>query len=122
MKTYFYDTYALVELLKGSKSYLAITQDTAMIIVKLNLLELHHRITQIKSEHEADAIYDGFAAMTTDIDDDEFKEASKFKRKNKRLKLSYVDCIGYIMAKRRGVKFLTGDKAFKGMENVEFVT
>ena len=32
-----------------------------------------------------------------------------------------TDCIGYIIAKRLGMKFLTGDKEFEGFENVEFV-
>ena len=32
-----------------------------------------------------------------------------------------VDCIGYMTAKRLGVKFLTGDREFEGMDNVEFV-
>ena len=35
--------------------------------------------------------------------------------------LSYVDYIGYILAKQRNVKFLTGDKEFENMDNVEFV-
>jgi len=32
-----------------------------------------------------------------------------------------VDCIGYIIAKKSGVQFLTGDEHFKDFENVEFV-
>ena len=35
--------------------------------------------------------------------------------------LSYADCIGYVIARREGMKFLTGDAAFKRLENVEFV-
>lgn len=32
-----------------------------------------------------------------------------------------VDCIGYVYAKENGLRFVTGDKEFEGMENVEFV-
>ena len=32
-----------------------------------------------------------------------------------------TDCVGYVVAKRVGVKFLTGDREFKDMPNVEFV-
>ena len=32
-----------------------------------------------------------------------------------------TDCIGYILAKNIGIKFLTGDKEFENLDNVEFV-
>ena len=41
-------------------------------------------------------------------------------RKNGK-KLSLIDCLGYVLAKSLGVKFLTGDREFEGMDNVEFV-
>ena len=42
-----------------------------------------------------------------------------FKNKNKQL--SIPDAIGYIIANRLNIKFLTGDEAFRNIENVEFV-
>lgn len=45
--------------------------------------------------------------------------AMKLKLKNKNL--SYTDCIGYIFAIKNNLKFLTGDKKFNDMPNVEFV-
>ncbi|MBU0958442.1 MAG: hypothetical protein KKB31_00715, partial [Nanoarchaeota archaeon] len=47
--------------------------------------------------------------------------ATKFKFKNRKDGLSYTDCIGYILSKELGIKFLTGDKKFKNKSNVEFV-
>ena len=35
--------------------------------------------------------------------------------------VSIADCVGYIMAKELGIKFLTGDKKFKDLNDVEFV-
>jgi hypothetical protein len=35
--------------------------------------------------------------------------------------LSYVDALGYVIATKMKIKFLTGDNAFEGMENVEYV-
>ena len=49
------------------------------------------------------------------------KEANELKLKINRRDVSYVDCLGYTLAKKLGVKFLTGDEQFKDMENVEFV-
>ena len=48
-------------------------------------------------------------------------EAMKFRYKNKKKKMSTTDCISYIMAKELEIKFLTGDKEFEYLENVEFV-
>ena len=44
-----------------------------------------------------------------------------FRLLNKKRKLSYVDCLGYILAGMNGAKFLTGDNQFKDLQNVEFV-
>lgn len=41
--------------------------------------------------------------------------------KHQQKDLSIADCVGYVTAQRLGVKFLTGDKAFKGMKNVGWV-
>lgn len=49
----------------------------------------------------------------------ELKEAMDFKIKHK--KFSIPDVIGYIVAKRHKVKFLTGDEGFRHFPNVEFV-
>ena len=48
-------------------------------------------------------------------------EASRFKQKYNQRNLSYADCIGYIIAKNIGIKFLTGDKEFEDIDNIEFV-
>ena len=45
----------------------------------------------------------------------------KLRLKHKKRDLSMTDCIGYAIAKRLGIKFLTGDKEFKDFENVEFI-
>ena len=45
----------------------------------------------------------------------------EFRYKNKKKKLSMTDCISYFQAKELGIKFLTGDKEFQNLENVEFV-
>ena len=45
---------------------------------------------------------------------------SVFDRKKGNL-ISYVDCIGYVVALEKNVLFLTGEKHFKELKNVEFV-
>jgi len=56
-----------------------------------------------------------------EIKDDDFKIANAFKAAHKKKKLSYVDCLGYVMAQARNIKVLTGDKQFKDLPGVEFM-
>ena len=49
------------------------------------------------------------------------KEAAKLKLMFSKQDLSMADCIGYIKAKQLGIKFLTGDKQFEFLPDVEFV-
>ena len=45
----------------------------------------------------------------------------RLKARQEERNLSLINCLGYVIAKRLGIKFLTGDREFKGLENVEFV-
>ena len=49
------------------------------------------------------------------------KQAMKFRYEHKKRKMSMTDCISYFQAKELGLKFLTGDKEFQDLDNVEFV-
>ena len=55
---------------------------------------------------------------TTDI---EGAMKLRLQLKNKSRDVSYADALGYYLALKSKVKFLTGDKWFKGLEGVEFV-
>ncbi|MBN2459147.1 PIN domain-containing protein [Candidatus Woesearchaeota archaeon] len=120
-ETYFFDTYAFVEVLNGNKNYEQYGKNINAITTKMNLLELHYLALKEKGERIADAYFEFFRGMAVEISDDTIKKASLFRNSNRKKKFSYIDCIGYVMARSRGIKFLTGDNAFKGMEGVEFV-
>ena len=121
MKTYFFDSYAFFEIINGNHNYEKFTTDTAIITTKLSLMELHYGLLELYGKEEADKYYDKFTKFAIDFDDDIIKLANQFKRVMKTRKLTNIDCIGYTLAKLRNVKFLTGDKEFKDIENVEYV-
>ncbi|MBW2991558.1 PIN domain-containing protein [Candidatus Woesearchaeota archaeon] len=120
-KTYFFDTYAFIEAINGNKSYRPYMKGITIITTKLNLMELHYITLKDIGEKMADAHYEFFKDFVIMISDEIIKKANKFRYANRKKKLSYTDCIGYIIARTRNIKFLTGDKEFKGMEGVEFV-
>ena len=59
--------------------------------------------------------------MLVDFDSNILEEAAKLKNKLNKRNVSMTDCIGYCTALALGIRFLTGDKEFENLENVEFV-
>jgi uncharacterized protein len=121
VKSFFFDTYAFYEIIKGNQAYKKYKEGISLITTKLNLMELHYGLLKAGGKEIADLYYDKFLEFCIEIDDDVFKEANEFKLKNYRRELSYVDCIGYVLARKFNVRFLTGDKQFELFDNVEFV-
>ena len=117
---YFLDTYALIEIVKQNKGY-DIYKKGNLITTKLNLMEFHYFLLRTIGKNEADIKYDRLLPITIEISDKAIKKANEVKLFNKKRKLSYVDCLGYVLALANGAKFLTGDNQFEKMDNVEFV-
>jgi uncharacterized protein len=117
---YFYDTYALIELVKKNKNYEYYSNFTLYMLGQ-NLIELYYQLLIAYGEETAKKYYIVLKNNIIEMDDEMIFEACRFRQKHKKKHLSYVDCLGYTCAKMKGMKFLTGDKEFKGMDNVEFV-
>jgi uncharacterized protein len=121
VESFFFDTYAIYELIEGNKQYEPYGSGLAIITTKLNLMELHYVLLVKYDKGVANYYYDEFERFAVDIDGPIIKAANEFRALMKGKRLSYVDCIGYILAKARNAKFLTGDKEFQGLENVQFI-
>lgn len=116
---YFFDTYAILEIIDGNANYRKYSKARA-IITNLNLFELDYCLRRrglgLKESSEILARYSEFEVR---YGLKVIRGAVGMKLSNKRL--SPADCIGYRAAQEYGVKFLTGDKEFEGMLGVEFV-
>ena len=121
IKTFFFDTYALYEIIEGNPNYIPYTKKIAIVTTKLNLMELHYGLLSKYGREIAEKYYNELTKFSIPINDEIIKMANEFKYSFKIKRLSYIDCIGYVASKLRGIKFLTGDKEFKDMENVEFI-
>ena len=86
-------------------------------------MELYYKTLKDLGKRSAEKFYATFLILAVDFDDETIKEAMEFRldMKKKGKNFSYTDCIGYILAKKKRAKFLTGDKEFEGLSNVEFV-
>lgn len=121
MAAYFADTYALVEYFKGNKKYSKYFESGETITTQVNLMELYYWTLRDQNEELADKYFDSLLSNTVAFEAKTIKNAMKFRLKNKDKNVSYVDALGYQVALENHVKFLTGDRAFEGMANVEFV-
>lgn len=117
---YFFDTYAIVETLKENPAY-ALYINENVIITIFNLAEIYWSALNYYGEEKAQEIFLRFRKGVVNLNDETLIEAIKFRKENKAKNLSYTDCIGYIYAKRNGLRFLTGDRQFQNLPNVEFV-
>ena len=120
IKKYFFDTYAVIELVSGSSFYARFINETPIITI-FNLAEIYYSAINNLDESKAEKIYENYSCCVVNISDETLKEAMKFRKKNKKRNLSYTDCVGYIYALENNLIFLTGDKEFENLENVEFV-
>ena len=121
IKTFFFDTYVFFEMIHGNLNYERYKKDVAIITTKFNLMELHYGLLLLFGKETADYYFDSYSKFAVDIPDDIIKLANEFKKVMKTRNVSYVDCLGYALAKSRNITFLTGDKEFKDLDNVEFV-
>lgn len=117
---YFFDTYAMIEIVKGNTNYERYVQEPAYATI-FQLYEFYYSILAEFGENAAKEKIEKLNAVKIEVSEIDIAQASKFKLKNKAKKLSYADALGYEIAKSRKLKFLTGDRQFAGMENVEFV-
>lgn len=115
----FFDSFALIEVIKGNKSYERFLE-LAPITTKLNLMEVYYYLLREKDEEKAEFYYNFYLPCCVSILDGVIKNAMKFKLEFKNKKLSYVDCVGYVLSLDLGIKFLTGDKEFSDLKNVEY--
>src|SRR3989344_7746962 len=119
-ETLFFDTYAIIEIIKGNENYEKY-KECGKITSMLNLLELYYALLKDYDEKTAEEYFNTFFPFLVPYNEETIKNAAKFRFRNIKNKLSYIDSLGYIIALENSVKFLTGDAHFEGVPYVEFM-
>lgn len=117
---FFFDSYAFFEIIEGNKNYEKYLH-VNIVTTKLNLFELYYGLLREVNEKTALTALEKYLPFAVDFDKDTIEHAAKLRLMYKKRDISMTDCIGYIMARKLRIKFLTGDKQFEIMPNVEFV-
>lgn len=118
---YFWDTYAIIEFINGNPKFARFSEESVTITI-FNIAEIFWIALREYDEEKANRIFEDYKSAVINVNDETLKEAIKFRKKvYKNKKISYADAIGYIFAVKNNMKFLTGDKEFDGLDNVEFI-
>ena len=121
MTKFFYDSYAILEFINGNPNYSKYFIKHEGVTTLYNVMEVFYITLREEGEEKAKKILNFMKSITIYPSFDDVENSMKFRLIHKKKKLSYADCLGYTMANKNNIKFLTGDKEFKEITNVEFV-
>ena len=121
MIKYFYDSYAIIEFINGNEFYRKYFLKFQGITTLYNVMEVYYSVLKEEDEKKAKEVLMLLRPLVVHPKIEDVEDSMKFRLKHKEKRLSYADCLGYSLAKKHKIKFLTGDKEFKDIPNVEFV-
>lgn len=117
------DSYALISLLEGNERYRRIFERKKIATTALNVLEVYSTLLRRIARDDARQICVGLLPHTVDVPSEVALLAGEFRvsMRGKKRDCSHIDAWGYASAQYLRIPFLTGDPAFHGLTNVEYV-
>ena len=109
--------------LSDNSSYRTYFEECDGFLTKLNLMEISYRTLELHGAQAASEVTNLFAKYTLDFGVSDIISSMKLRLKLKKdgRNISYADALGYHLALKNKLKFLTGDREFEGLGNVEFI-
>lgn len=109
--------------LSDNSNYRTYFEECDGFLTKLNLMEITYRTLELHGAQAASEVTNLFAKYTLDFDVSDIVSSMKLRLKLKKdgRNISYADALGYHLALKNKLKFLTGDREFEGLGNVEFI-
>lgn len=123
MPSFYYDSYAIIEFLDKNPKYKAYFTGDRGILTTLNLMEVSYSLQKHFGFESSAKYLEPFLPylVTFDLSDIDAAMRLRLELESKKMNISYVDALGYYLAKKHRVLFLTGDKHFEDLDNVRFV-
>jgi predicted nucleic acid-binding protein len=117
------DSYAFVGFFEGNERYARIFRHRSVVTTALNVLEVYATLLRRIDREEARTHALALIRLVAEIPSEVAIAAGEFRQRMRvrHRECSYIDAWGYASARALSVRFLTGDPAFKGVDNVEFV-
>ena len=113
------DTYALAEIAQGN-SHFTTYLNQEIIITEITLAEFYAVLLREEGENIAESWLKKLTPYTMPVKLNILIEAVKFRYQHRQQNISFFDAVGYIYSLNFGYLFVTGDKEFEHLKNVEF--
>jgi len=117
---WYMDTYALMEIARGNPKFAKYLKGE-WLTSDLTLAEFFGVLLRKEGEKTAEYWHKKMAVGSVGVDRVTLKEAARCRQEMKKSRISFFDAYGYAYSVMNGCDFLTGDKEFEGLRNVEFV-
>ena len=117
---FFHDSYAIIELMEGNQFYKPY-QDFKIVTSVLNIGEVYAILLRNEGKNKADEWFANFNFNLLEILPEDIIGATYFRYINRKKDISITDAVGYTLSLKYKLKFLTGDRHFENLPNVEFV-
>ncbi|MDP2924992.1 MAG: PIN domain-containing protein [Nanoarchaeota archaeon] len=114
------DTYALMEIYNGNPKFSDYLSSNS-IITGETIAEFYGVLLKEHDIEEADFWYKKLKFLVKNVSFEILVKAIKFKFENRKKGVSFFDSVGYIYSIENNLIFVTGDKEFEGLKNVEFI-
>lgn len=109
-----------MERQRGNPAY-APYKDAAVFCHQMNVYEFVASLVRDMDETRARRELALMEPNLVEATQDDIFVAVALWKAHRAKRISYIDALGYTLSQRHGMRFLTGDTAFKGMEGVEHV-
>jgi len=114
------DTYALVEIHNDNPKFSNLLNEE-IVITDITMAEFYTDLFKKYNQQTADYWLKKLKSICKPLSLDTLIKASIFRHINKKENYSYFDAVGYIYSQENNMIFVTGDKAFKNKNGVEFI-
>ena len=121
MARFFYDSYSVLAYLSDRPGYAIYFEKNTGVLTRLNLMEVCYAILRRHGARAAHQVLEAYSTYEIDFSLSDVEEAMQLRHELRNLELSYADALGYFISKKEGLRFLTGDVAFKELPGVEYL-
>ncbi len=118
---YCLDTYALIEICRGNPKF-SFLMNEDIVIPNTTLAEFYWVLIKNKDNDEAKQWCERLLNFTVDVKKELLLKAQNFRYLHRKRDISFFDSVGYVFSVENNSLFVTGDKEFKEMDNVKFIS
>lgn len=118
---YCLDTYALIEIAQANPKFTFLFKED-FIIPSTTLAEFYGVLLRNKGKDEAEIWVEKLSGAATGTPLSIMLRAQSFRFIHKQRNISFFDGVGYCFAQENNMFFVTGDKEFKELKGVRYIT